>query len=371
MSCDDVWLVRLVDRELSRSQALGRAEAVSKFRSDERLVETFVHRPSLPGRADIRLAFWLWSCRPSLKPSSMTTDRVRTKEVPAGERMVEEPLEATRWRRYGKDRLYVAHSDGTKIGWWDLQADAGHAEEEIHAEALATAVERWRRENGERPQPAAEPPPEPTAERPWLDLAQNGAGAEVRAQAVRARAAAPVRTFAARAFGVHTEERAWRLGADGEEKVAAQFDKLLKKDPRWQFIHSIPVGSRGSDIDHLVVGPGGVFTANTKNHPNAKIWVGGDTLMVNGQRQPYVRNARHEAARASKLLSQACGWPVHVEGVIVLVNAIEWEIKTPPRDVHVVPRRQIARWLLQHGEVLDQARQDAVFDAARRSTTWR
>jgi hypothetical protein len=81
-----------------------------------------------------------------------------------------------------------------------------------------------------------------------------------------------------------TDEWAWRIGADGEEKVAAQFDKVAGKDPRWQFIHAIPVGTRGSDIDHLVVGPGGVFTVNAKNHPNAKVWVGGDTFLVNGHR---------------------------------------------------------------------------------------
>ncbi|WP_238383376.1 MULTISPECIES: hypothetical protein [unclassified Nocardioides] len=73
--CDDVWLVRLVDREFSRSQALGRSEAVSKFRSDERLVETFVHGPSLPGHADIGLAFGLWSCRPASSPARPMTDR--------------------------------------------------------------------------------------------------------------------------------------------------------------------------------------------------------------------------------------------------------------------------------------------------------
>jgi hypothetical protein len=157
----------------------------------------------------------------------------------------------------------------------------------------------------------------------------------------------------------------------GEEKVAAQLTKLVAKDSRWRFIHSIPVGARGSDIDHLIIGPGGVFTANAKNHPNAKIWVGGDTVMVNGQRVPYVRNARHEASRASKVLTAACGWPVHVEGLIIMVNAVEWQIKTPPKDVHVVPRRQVARWLLQHGDVLDEPRLEAIFDAARRSTTWR
>lgn len=295
--------------------------------------------------------------------------------------MAEQSLEVTRWRRYGKDRLYLAHPDGTRVGWWDLQADTGHVAAEATPQELAEAVERWRSENsvtsnvqtesGVEPADDVPPPEDPVVERPWLDLAQNSAGAEVRAQAVQARQAAPMRTFLARALRVHTDERAWRLGADGEEKVAAQFDKVLKKDSRWQFIHAIPVGTRGSDIDHLMIGPGGVFTANAKNHPNGKIWVGGDTLMVNGQRQPYIRNARHEAARAAKLLSEVCGWPVPVEGVIVLVNAVAWTVKTPPKDVHVVPRRQIARWLLQHGDVLDAERQAEVFDAARRSTTWR
>jgi len=321
------------------------------------------------------------------------------------------PHEITRWRRYGKDRLYVARADETKVGWWDLQTDEGHPEEAAYAVELGEAVRRWQAdavsdqpaeppgvlvplatdvEVTPAPEPATEAPAqEPAAvvvvdapveqpdvepelpQRPWLDLAGNVAGEAAREQALAAKEAAPVRTLVARVMRVHTDERAWRIGADGEEKVAAQFDKVLKKDPRWQFIHAIPVGTRGSDIDHLVIGPGGVFTVNTKNHPNAKLWVGGDTFLVNGNRQPYVRNARHEAARAAKLLTEACGFPVHVEGVIAPVNAIEVTIKTAPKDVHVVPRRQIAKWLLRHGDVLSHDQQTELFDAARRSTTWR
>lgn len=36
-----------------------------------------------------------------------------------------------------------------------------------------------------------------------------------------------------------------------------------------------------------------------KHHPGAKIWVDGDTFMVNGTRAPYVRNSRHEARRGA------------------------------------------------------------------------
>jgi hypothetical protein len=207
--------------------------------------------------------------------------------------------------------------------------------------------------------------------RPWVDLATNTAGAEARERAQAARESAPVKTVLARVLRVHTNERAWRIGADGEEKVAAQLAKVAKKDPRWRFLHAIPVGNRGSDIDHIIIGPGGVFTANAKHHPNAKIWVGGNTFLVNGVKQPYIRNARHEAQRAAKILTDACGFPVHVEGLVVTVNASDVVVKSQPEGVSVTPRMQVARWLLRHGDSLSPETIDAVYDVARRSTTWR
>lgn len=266
--------------------------------------------------------------------------------------------------------------DSVKLGWWDLVSDEAHPESPEHLLVLVEAAASWRAEQGVTVVAAttvvaevAPPDCEPVV-RPWLDLTTNRAGAEAREQALAAKDAAPVRTFLARVLGVHTDERAWRIGADGEEKVAAQLKKVTKEDPRWRFLHAIPVGNRGSDIDHLIIGPGGIFTANAKHHPNAKIWVGGDTFMVNGNKQPYIRNSRHEAARAGKLLTAACGFPVQVEGIIVPVNADDIVIKKAPAGVHVVPRMQIAKWLLRHGDVLFDEQIDAVHEAARRSTTW-
>lgn len=208
------------------------------------------------------------------------------------------------------------------------------------------------------------------AEPEWEDLAQRQAGALAREQAVALREAAPVRSLLARVLGVHTDERAWRIGADGEQKVAAQLAKLAAKDGRWQSLHALPVGDRGSDIDHLVIGPGGVFSLNAKHHPGSKIWVGGNTLMVNGRRLPYVRNARFEAQRASRLLSETCGFPVFVRGVVVPVGADDVTIKTPPKDVSVVNRMQLVRWLRSQPDLLTADQTRTIFAAARRSTTW-
>lgn len=326
----------------------------------------------------------------------------------------------TRWRRWGLDRLYVESSDGSKLGFWDLAEDAGHPDLPGLGPALRAAVTHWRQQQplgtaqpraervqadtsvdsdapvqatlpedpasaveaptstvvaepvevvGESPQihsdqPAASP-------RPWIDLATNRAGAEAREQAEAARSVAPVKTVFARLLGVHTDERAWRIGADGEEKVAAQLGKVQKQDPRWRLLHAVPVGGRGSDIDHVIIGPGGVFTANAKHHPDATIWVGGSTFMVNGSKQSYIRNARHEAQRASRLLSEACGFQVHVEGLVVTVNAKSLTVKSQPEGVSVLPRMQLAKWLLRHGEILAEDTLDAIFEVARRSTVWR
>ena len=262
-----------------------------------------------------------------------------------------------------------------------------HPESPADAALLSAAVEVWRasadqttdigRETARETEAVSTPVLSETAasatgvlQAAWMDLALNKAGAEAREEAVAAREAAPVRTLLARVLGVHTDERAWRIGADGEERVAANSTRWPRRIPGGGSVHAIPVGNRGSDIDHLVVGPGGVFTVNSKHHPRAKIWVGGNTFMVNGNRVPYVRNSRHEAARAGRLLTAACGFDVRVEGVIVTVNASDITIKQMPKDVTVLPRMQLKRWLLRHGDLLSLDAVESIYAAARRSTTW-
>ena len=202
------------------------------------------------------------------------------------------------------------------------------------------------------------------------DLLDNAPGAAARAQAAALREAAPARTFLARLLDRRTAERAWRVGADGEAHVATQLARLARRDPRWRVLHAIPVGTRGADIDHLVIGPGGVYSLNAKHHPDAPVWVGGDAFLVRGQRQPYVRNSRHEAVRAGRLLTSASGVPTHVRGVIVPVRARSVTIKTPPDGVAVVPWRRIGAWLAGQPPVLDEHTASVLFEAARRLSTW-
>jgi len=307
-----------------------------------------------------------------------------------------------RWVRYGHDRLYVQNTDGRRLGYWDNKTGAAQLQDESDRDAFFAALvdagltQAQPQPGAEAPAPLPRQPAEdfeqggndaqdtPPAPQPsqraeasaappaapqWHDLADNRAGVAVRTQAQQARAEAPIRTALARLFGVHTQERAWRLGAEGEEAVAKRLSKL---DHRWRVLHSVPVGSRDSDIDHVVIGPGGVYTINAKNHPDARIWVGGDTFTVNGRRVPYIRNSRHEAQRASRLLTEAVGLPVFVTGLLAVYGASGGFTvkKQPAADVVVLTRRETAKWLSRRPETLTAEQIDAIYDHARRSTTW-
>ena len=355
-------------------------------------------------------------------------------------------MQINRWRRFGKDRLYVRDDDGTEVGWWDLVTDEPHAPAE-QLPTLREAVTRWKLEtlkpetsksgetsgastvdeasegpvidqnfgavnpdsdqnesgtaghgesvtqpeaapdpagneqDNDEPSPAAAEVADPNnseaevsseaAPAPFeADLADNSPGQSLAGQIESARAAGQKPTLLRRLFLGKEAWSTWERGAIGERKVAEKLAAVVKKDPRWKVLHSIPVGSNDSDLDHLVIGPGGVFSLNAKYHRGAHIWVGGDTVMVNGARQPYVRNSRHEAQRVAKLLAKASGIEVDATGLVIPVGFEDCTIKAQPDDVRVVPRDQLVRFFMRTVPCLDAATIETLFDCARHASTW-
>jgi hypothetical protein len=319
-------------------------------------------------------------------------------------------VQVKRWRRYGCDRLYVTDSHGRRIGWWDLGDDSGHPDDPGNEGLLVEAVRVWRTSaessparqaaavgpatsrtvesmqaaplppmtlnapitpNDLNPPPAATtneyPPPDQAP--PVVDLFFNQPGQQLIGKVEAARLAGERPTLWRRFWlGKHAYST-WERGMIGEQLVAMELAKLVGKDSRWWYLTSIPVGVE-VDIDALVVGPGGVFTINAKYHRGSSVWVGGDTMMINGARQPYVRNSRHEARKAAKLLSRATGEHVPVRGIVVPVAARSFTVREQPSDVHVINRARLIRYLRSLPEAFDPAAVQRVFDAARISTTW-
>lgn len=196
------------------------------------------------------------------------------------------------------------------------------------------------------------------------------AAASVMAECLRVQADVPARGALARAFGrspLSDQSRAWYLGALGELDVARRLGSLGEG---WAVLHSLPIGTRGSDIDHVVVGAAGVFTINTKARPDARVWVGSRRLLVNGQATDYLRNSRYEATRTQRLLSAAGAIDVPVAGVIAIVGARQVTVREQPSDVTVLDAARLTRWLEKQQPRLDQAQASAVSALVRSATTW-
>lgn len=169
--------------------------------------------------------------------------------------------------------------------------------------------------------------------------------------------------------GLQSEQYSWHSGAVGERYVAELLSRL---GPDWTVLHSVPVGVDGSDIDHVLIGPPGVFTINTKHHPGGRVWVAGHGLRVNNQPKHYLSNAAHEASRAERLLSRASGVSVEVVGIIVIVGA-SVTVKAPPHSdtvqIGVIPAAALLQ-TVQVRRAYSDEQLAKIVTAAVRPETW-
>ncbi|RJS46473.1 nuclease-related domain-containing protein [Nocardioides cavernaquae] len=202
------------------------------------------------------------------------------------------------------------------------------------------------------------------------DLALRRAGEGALQVANEMRAAARTRSWLRRLFALTSiEEKSWRAGAEGERLVGAQLAHLVRLYPGWRVLHGIPVGSAGADIDHLVIGPGGVFSITTRHHPQGRVQVKGDVVLVNGQRVSYVRNSRFEAAYASRLLSAAVGFPVQARALAVTVGA-DLVVAGQPEGLTFCDRRRVVDLLRKAPTILSPSQIMQLYAVARHPDTW-
>jgi Nuclease-related domain len=171
---------------------------------------------------------------------------------------------------------------------------------------------------------------------------------------------------------IDDEAEGWYRGVIGERRVAAILEGLSDE---WTVLHSVPVGTGSSDIDHILIGPPGVFTINTKFSPGKHVWVAGRGMYVGGSKQHYVTNAIFEAKRASNFLSRASGLTVPVTWLIVFVDPAKMTHKAaaggdendPP--ILVLRETELARTLSRRFE-FSETQVARIVDAAVLPETW-
>jgi hypothetical protein len=205
---------------------------------------------------------------------------------------------------------------------------------------------------------------------PQSSLASRVPGEAVIVELLRLQADGQPRSKAASFFGrspLGADSVPWYADAVGEREVGRLLGFL---DGSWIVLHSVPFDSASRDIDHLAIGPGGVFAINTKNHADKHLVVDGANFTVSGRRYPYIRKAEYEARQVTIALAGVLPLGFAVTPVIAVVAPARLTVREIPSSVRVVDARQLADWLHAHPATLDASCVEQLATVAALPETW-
>jgi hypothetical protein len=154
---------------------------------------------------------------------------------------------------------------------------------------------------------------------------------------------------------------AWRRGAAGERRTARLLAPLERQG--WVVLHDLAVPGSRANLDHLVIGPGGVFVIDSKQYrgrlrldPSGGLWHGRYPLT------PALRAVSFEADRAAQVLTDP---DVVVRPIMAVHGAqVPWG-KVLMNGVPVVPARRLPSILRELPAVLGPQRVAALANQAR------
>jgi hypothetical protein len=141
-------------------------------------------------------------------------------------------------------------------------------------------------------------------------------------------------------------------GASAEEHVGWLLDALPA--PQWRVIHDAAIGN--GNIDHVAIGPAGVFTIETKSHPGP--------VHVRRVHPATLRQVLAER----KLIEEATG--CGVEGLLVYSRAWVDRPLAKRKGVRVVPSRLLLKHLLEQPVALSPAETEEAYGRLRSALGW-
>jgi hypothetical protein len=159
-------------------------------------------------------------------------------------------------------------------------------------------------------------------------------------------------------------ERAEHAAAKEEQRISAELDDLPSG---WFVLHSLDIDPEkvARHVDHIAIGPGGMFMIYLEHQPGAKVWISEHNVTINGRDSDHLRQARFEARRTSGRLTDACGCDVAVQSVLMLIGAATMQTLSRPAEVHVRTQHDIRDWLCRQPTRLDAEAARTVYDHLR------
>lgn len=295
--------------------------------------------------------------------------------------------------RPGRGRLYVNLPDGRAVAWYDRQANRISVLADDQRDAVVRVLRPFLTGGV-----SIGPPPVPTAAElrglalpPDADLAPNRPGESLLGELDHGTA------------GTRARHRL-RQDLAAQQRSGDAFDALEAHG--WRILHCVPLPGLGR-IDHLLIGPAGIFCVRTVPGRRQRAAVG-DLLVAVGRSDPRPDPswARHAATRAELALTAAApvdratgpganrterasaaraagartgraltarvtgALAARVTGALAVADASRVEVAPTVRDLYVLQPGTAAPELGSLPVVLQPPQVEALFALARDSRTW-
>lgn len=166
---------------------------------------------------------------------------------------------------------------------------------------------------------------------------------------------------------------AWRKPSVAERKTERQLRGMEKAGYRTLHARAVPMDDEGvsdGQIDHLVIGPTGVYAVDSENWDkrlpvramsHRKLFLGPFN------KKERLDEARWESEQASKLISAELGYEVPVQPSLAIYGpAISWKVLMV-RDVDVYSGGRARNYLRRRPKILTSTDIDRIYAAAERT----
>jgi hypothetical protein len=162
-------------------------------------------------------------------------------------------------------------------------------------------------------------------------------------------------------FRVSPATVAWRRGAAGERRTARLLGPLERHG--WAVLHDLAIPGTQANLDHLVIGPGGVLVVDSKQY-RGRLWLDPDGLLWHGRHLllATLRKLRWAADQADEVLGVA---DVQILAIMAVHGAnVPWGQLTAD-GVIVAPARRMPDLLQALPAILGPERVAWLADRAR------
>ncbi|CAN5508426.1 hypothetical protein BH09ACT4_BH09ACT4_03010 [soil metagenome] len=169
---------------------------------------------------------------------------------------------------------------------------------------------------------------------------------------------------------VSNEALMWLRGVRGELLMA---ERLQYLGPEWVVLHSVLV-DRFTDIDHIAIGPPGVFPINTKRLLDREVVVEDDVFRSDGWKKKFLAKSEIEARRVDSVLRRA-QISATVLPIIAISGAAKVRVKGQPqwhgRNIGVAAVEDVARRLVKRQRRLEADQVNEIAEVLSDSSSWK